>query len=343
MSFANATRQNIRKQGTLAYESLMSKSIDISRVGFLSRIGIRFDGTVTAKHTTKTTFAKAAKAPFNLANRVRFTLNNGTALWDTTGYGAYLQNVMNKINYCLDSEDTSTVFKFGNTCSSTGAVNDLCFYLDLNMSLNDRDLIGLLLLQNSDVVATLSVDNSASSVLTTDTDIELTIAGSYHITIEYFDVPASTADYPVQSVVHQVIEEQTTINSTGQNTFKIPRGNVYTRIVNLIEINGTASTEDITRMALKYNVSAEPYSIDTKDQLYLQENRYGRSLPDGVLAWDFFHQGIPNMGTNRDFVDSSEITEFDQIFDVDSSATLGANNNRLCIIKDMLVEVSSSI
>ena len=72
----------------------------------------------------------------------------------------------------------------------------------------------------------------------------------------------------------------------------------------------------------------------------MQLERYGRPLPDGVLVWDFFYQGIPNLGNNRDFVDTHNVSEFDQFVNIDSSADLGSNNNVMRVIRDTLLDVT---
>lgn len=341
--FIEATRQNILPLTTLPYTAGSEVSYDISRVGFLATVKLRFKGALTCTHASKTTFTKAAGAPFNVLNRVKLLLNNGVAIWDTSGYGAYIQNMLNKNNYRLDEVITgSKVFAFGNTVSSGGTANDVCFSLDLNVSINDRDLIGLLLLQNNQVVAQVKIDNANAGVLMTDTDITTTLTGSWYVSIEYFDVPANQADWPALSSVHQVLEDQSPITATGANRFVIPRGNTYMRVINAVMLNGAYNTDDVERCTIKYNLSNEPYNMYAADMLALQRERYGRDLPKGVLAWDFFYQGEPNLGNHRDFIYSGNVTELDQYIHIASGATLGSNNNKLITIRDMLVDVQAA-
>ena len=343
MSFINATRQNLQSVTTMNYESGRNVSYDISKVGLLAKVYLRFKGTVTAKHASKTTFAKAPQAPFNLANRIELVLNNGVSVWNTTGWGCYLQNMVNKLNYCLNEPlAQNSVFKFGNTCSSTGAKNDLEFTLPLNIAVNDRDLVGLLMLQSSQIVATVKVDNAAGSILTTDTDITMTVDGAWHISVEYFDIPANPQDYPVLGTVHQVQEDNYAINSTGQNRFSMLGGNTYLKIINQVLINGTANSTDVEKLMLKYNLTNTPYDMSAGDMLAMQVERYGRALPTGVFVWDFFHSnGLPNLGNQRDFVNTENISEFDEYVQISGSATLGSNNNKLIVVRDMLVPVNN--
>lgn len=342
MSFITATRQNIKPVTTLPYTAGQDMSYDLSRVGFLARIGIRFKGTLTCTHASKTTFTKAPEAPWNLAKRLRLTLNNGLDIWNTSGFGAYLQNMINKNNYRLDEIISgSGVFKFGNVVSSTGAANDISFHLDMNVSINDRDAIGLLLLQSGQVVATVTVENADPSALMTDTDVTCSLTGGWYLTVEYFEIPRNTADWPVLNNVHQVIEDINAIHSTGENRFNVQRGNTYLRIINAVKLNGAYTDTGIEKLGIKYNVSNEPYSMASEDMQALQLMRYGRPLPTGVYVWDMFYQGVPNLGINRDFIFSGNVSELDQYIQIASGTTLGSNNNTVKTIRDMLVEVNT--
>lgn len=341
MSFINSTRQNLRNLTTLPHTPYNNVQADISRVGFLATVNLRFKGKLNARHASKTTFTKAPEAPYNLAERVKLVMNNGVSIWDTSGYGAYLQNMVCKYHYRLDEEmEKGGVFAFGNKVSSAGTDNDISFTLKMPISINDRDMIGLILLQSSQIVGTVQVHCADASVLMTDTDVTATLEGTWYISYEYFDVPESTADYPLLNTVHQVLEDQNPINARGENRFVIPRGNTYMRIINQIKLNGTPTLEGIERAALKYNLTNEPYALMTEDMLAMQLDRYGRALPDGVLIWDFFYMGIPNLGNNRDFVDTARISEFDQFINISSDANLGSNDNVLRVIRDTLLPVT---
>lgn len=340
MSFVEKTRQNILPLTTLSYESGVEKSYDISRVGFLSKITLRFSGNLKCKHASKTTFQKAFCAPFNLAKRTKLVLNNGVSLWNTSGMGAYLQNLATKYDSKMDLEtEGSRCFRFGNKVSSTGADNPIDFSIDLKVATNDRDALGLVMLQSSQVVATVHVENDAPGVLMTDTDIESTLTGNWYITVEHFDIPVNVQDWPALNNYHQVLEDQQPIPATGSNRFTIPRGNTYMRIINSVLLNGQPNSEDVERLSLKYNLTSEPYNIYAQDLLSLQRTRYGRDLPEGVFVWDFDYQGVVNLGMHRDFVYSGNITEFDQYLHIASGAELGSNNNKLLTVRDMLVSI----
>lgn len=342
MSFIDSTRQNLRPLTNLEHRANNTIYTDISRVGFLATVLLRFKGKLNCKHASKTTFTPAQEAPYNLASRIRLGLNNSTSIWDTSGYGAYLQNLICRMNYMMDKAE-SGCFKFDNKVSAAGTDNDIEFTLKVNVSLNDRDLIGLLLLQSSQIVATVSIDCAGAGVLMQDTDITATLSGNWYLSYEYFDVPANAGEYPSINVVHQVLEENFAIHATGENTFTIPRGNIFLRLINDIQLNGVHTLDGVEKLALKYNKANEPYAMLKDDMLATQVDRYGRALPAGALVWDFFYSfGVPNLGNQRDWIYTNKISEFDQQISIASGTTLGSNNNSLRMIKDTLLEVSTT-
>lgn len=341
MSFIEKTRQNFMNLANLDYKSKQGVYVDIARVGFLATVKLIFNGKLTAKHASKTTFTKAPTAPYSIAERVKLMLNNGTALWDTSGWGAYLKNMIDKQEYKMDyalEGGSPAVFSFGNAVSATGAENDVNFSLNLPLSINDRDMIGLLLLQNDSTVLTLRIENADASALMTDTDIECELIGSWEVVIEYFSVPASVEDYPNLTRLHQVLESQRAITNTGENKMSLQRGKTYMRIINSLALDGKY-VDEVNRIRLTYNLNTTPYDMSGAAMKVLQRERYGRDLPVGTYVHDFFYQGIPNLGNHRDFVYSGNVAEFDQFVNINSGAVMGANNNTLTMICDVLIDV----
>lgn len=341
MSFVDDTRQNILPLATRSYTAGQSFSQDIDHIGFLATITIRFKGTLTCTHASKTTFTKAPEAPWNLIKRIELVLNSGISIWNTSGYGAYVKNLLDRYHSRIDEIITgSTHFQFENVVSSGGTANDLEFTLKLNVSPNDRDLLALLPLQSDQVLATLKIDCDSAGVLMTETDITTSLTGSFYMSTEFFDLPSDQKNnMPVLNSVHQVLEETVSLYSTGENRIVIPRGNTYMKIINIIKLNGTLNSADIDSIALKTNLTKQPYKVSGGDFQYMHVDRYGRPLPTGTFVHDFFFQGLPNLGNHRDLFNSDEVSEFDQFITVSSSATLGASNNTVRVIREMLVDV----
>ncbi|MCL2817142.1 MAG: hypothetical protein FWD39_01985 [Clostridiales bacterium] len=340
IGFVNNTRQNIRSFANMPYAPLLPVSCNVARVGLLASVYLRFKGTLTATHATKTTFAPAWGAPYNLAERIQLLVNNGTTLWNTSGYGAYLQNMTNNFKYNLD--EPSAAFSFGNAASSAGAVNDLSFGLRLNVAINDKDPIGLFLLQNDATALTLQVQAALGSSLLSaaDADVTAAVAGFWEVGVEFFSLPVSSENWPNLGRVHQVLEQSENISSIGENGQSLPRFNTYRRIINHLVLNGQPA-DAIEKMRLTYNLTETPYDITGSLAKAIQRERYGRDLPAGAYVWDFFYQGFPNVGANqRDLIHAGVIlSSFDQFVIIKNDAVLGANNNKLHTIIDQVMQV----
>jgi len=341
--FMEETLQNLINYKTMPYESGRRVSQDIARVGFLATVNLRFKGVLTSKHASKTTFTKSEMAPWCLADRVRLSLNNATTIWDTTGYGAYLQNILGRQSYVMDQVMTnSDVFAFGgtgSTVSPAGTDTPIAFNLTLRLAVNDRDALGVLLLQNDSAVLNVAVDNAPASVLMTDTDIDASISGIWEIGVEWFSVSQNPQAWPQLNIVHQTIEQQMPINSIGKNSLVLPRGNTYLRIINYLRVNGLLA-DAVDNLSLVFNLTNTPLFLSGGQIKVMHRQRYGRDLPKGTYALDFMFNGIPGMGLFRDIINSQLFSEFNEVLNISNDTVLGASNNLVSLVLEQLLEVA---
>jgi len=337
--FLRETRQAVNTVGRIDYKSGVSGApMFISKVGFLAKLIIKFKGTVTCSHASKTTFSKAADAPWAIIKNIGLKMNGGVGIWNTTGFGAYLRNLLDVRNNTLDSIVAGRdVFEFGNTVSVGGTANALKFTLELPIQINDRDPVGLLMLQSDKVVCQLDVAWDVPAVLMTDTDITTTVTGSLTVTTEVFEIPDNEDARPDPRLLHVVEEDQIPLVGTGKTRYTFRPGKIHQRAIFRILINGAAANEaDILDMALVYNQNKTPYSVDADILRYLNRKRYGRDLPAGVYVWDWGYQGIPMLGNGRDYVNTAKITEFWNVVNIASGAVFGTNNNIIQCVTEAL-------
>lgn len=344
MSFERATRQNIRKIAVLPYESKQRKSKDLPRTGLLANLFLRVEGTLTVTLNGGTAVLKADQynKPYGLIDRFSLKTNNSTSIVDVTGHGLFLRNLMDDNQFLdilassmVEAQTDNPTYQFA---TSAGA-NPVAFTLKVPVVTNDRDLIGLILLQNGETLVTANIDwADVSNLFTLTGGATVDFTGNAHMTMEYFDVPAQKADYPNLSLVHTLLEDTIAIDGTGTTDYQIPRGNIYQRLYHRILLNGApAAATDIEQLWLQYNQSISPYAIESKDFLAMQRIKYKRDLPKGVYVWDFSYQGQAGYGSHRDLVNSAEITDFLSRIDVASAATLGTNNNKIFTLKEQLM------
>lgn len=344
MSFERATRQNIRKVAQLPFENNQRVSKDLPRTGLLANLYVRVEGTLTVTPGTGTAALKADQygRPFGLIDRLSVKTNNATSIVDVSGHGLFLRNLMDDNQFVdipaanmVEAETSNPVYQFG----TASGENPVSFTLKVPIVVNDRDMIGLILLQNGETLVTTNIDwANVSNLFTLTGNAAVAFTGAAHLTMEYFDVPAQKEFYPNLSMVHTLIEDTIAIDGTGTTDYQIPRGNIYQRLYHRVLLNGVpASANDIERLTLKYNQATSPYAIDGKDVLALQRFRYKRDLPKGVYVWDFSYQGQAGFGSHRDLVNSAEITDFISSIDVANAATLGTNNNKIFTLKEQLM------
>ncbi|WID10856.1 hypothetical protein phiG2_13 [Lysinibacillus phage phiG2] len=347
MAFINATRQNIRKVGQLKYASAQRSSLDLPRTGLLANLFIRVKGTMTVTKGTGTATFKTDNynKPFNLIDRIKVTANSGTEIVNVTAMGLMIRNmisessVMDMAGSTLPSAvSASPVYKFG---TNEGA-NPVEFTIKVPIQVNDRDNIGMILLQNGETLITVGLDwANVSNLFTLTGNATVAFDGDAHISMEYYSVPANREDYPDLSIAHTMLEDKSDIDGTGDKTYTIPRGNIYQRIIHRVMLNGVpAGFDDVDKLKMVYNQSETPYELESHDIYALQRSRYKRDLPQAVFVYDFSYQGLAGLGGNRDLVNSKAITDFNSIIQIATNATLGSNNNSLLTFREQLVPLA---
>jgi hypothetical protein len=349
MGFLESTRQNIRRAGRLDFASAGQAQLPLPRVGYLSKIHIHVTGTmdVTLGGGTATL---SEKGPWPLLRRARYQIGSGTELFNTSGYGAFLVDLMSKLGYEADDGQVSASFasQIYNAPTAAGA-NAWDFHLTIPIVPNDRDLLGLILLQAEGTVTNLLLEWQVPYGITQDFPVVVTGAataaftGRADIYLETFTVPAELENQAPLDRVHQVLEQVSYIGAVGDNTVKLLEENTYLRILHSIEVNGLLNNDALESMQFRYNVTDVPYDIDRQMKLYLQRRDYVRDFPKGLFYWDFFNQGYPNYGGDRDLVMASGLAELESILRIASGTSLGANNNVIRTITQQLVKVSSPV
>lgn len=348
MGFVESTRQNIRSAGRVDYAAGQSSLISLPRVGYLARAHIIVNGTMTCTPGSGTA-TLSEKAPWNLFSRIRYEIGSGTTLFNTSGWGAYLVDLRSKLGY-LPSNDGGMSSSFAtevyNVAASSGA-NDWDFAVTVPITPNERDILGLILLQGEGTVTQFNLEWKTAGGATHEFPIVLTgnatatFEGTAKVYIETFTVPLALENQPPLDRVFQTLETVSPLYSVGENAVKFMEENTYLRLIHSVEINGRLNTADVESMRLRYNITDVPYELDLDAILYLERRRYTRDMPKGVFVHEFFDQGYPNYGGDRDLVAAEGLAELESIINVGSGASLGSNNNVVRTIQQQVVRVAS--
>jgi len=348
MAFIDATRQNFTELPSQTIQEGGRLYFTLPKVGLLAKLKLCISGTMTVT-VGGGTATLADTGPWNFIKRIKLVANSGASIFDVSGYGCYLINNMQRYAYSPASTlvDRSTGTELYSAGVTNGA-NTWKMCLDIPIAINDRDPIGLVLLQNNATQMVLEVEFSeadGASALVAPVVVAsgatASFAGNASVMMEYFTVPRNAEDYPALNIIHQWLEVQDSVTSVGAFPKTLLRGNTYMRLMHYIRLNGALNTTDIDQLRILYNQSEVPYITKKMSQLSIQRSRYGFDLPKGTFVHDWYYSnGMPNLGTARDFINSANVTEFQSEVTIASGATLGSGNNFINTISEQLIRIA---
>ena len=313
MRFAEMTRKYEQMLPSQNFAENTSLQWQLPKARFLSKITLIVKGTFKLTHANKTTYTASNFDKHNLLKRLRLSINNGFNPFDISGNMLSLYNKINKFskpsadNFSLDVRTTA------NSVSSGGATNTVSMVLELPITINERDPIGLILLQNEQSIVTLNIDTGAITDIMTDTDITSS-ALSVTITpvIETFSIPAIPDAIPDYSIVKLVNEQSEQIVNTNEMTVKLPVGLTYRKFMLYLASDSIYTAIEhsyISYFKLQFNQADTPIYIPADYVAYKNKMDYDGALPVGAYAFDLSAQGIANLGGGRDYIDTERLTE----------------------------------
>lgn len=346
--FRDATRQNFT---TLPSQTITDGGrlyFRLPKVGLLSKLYLTLQCTVD--NTAGTGHATISeRAPWNWIKRIKLLANAGASIYDVSGYGTYLiNNIIRRATAPNSSVFDRSLATATYSIPTTDADGTILLNLEIPIAVNDRDPIGLVLLQNNATELVLEIEfntlGGANAVVApyvlTGTATSVLSAGTAGVVMEYFTVPRKAEDYPALNIVHQWLEQQDVITGTGAFTKSLLRGNTYMRLMHYLTLNSALDQADVDKLRILYNQSEVPYSIDRIPQLFLQKMRYGQDLPKGTFLHDWYYSnGIPSLGDSRDFINSANVTEFQSEVTIGSGATV-TGNCYLNTITEQLIRIA---
>jgi len=289
------------------------------------------------------------KAPWNLFSRIRYEIGSGTTLFSTSGWGAYLVDLRSRLGY-VPSSDGGMSSPFATEVYSAAAnagANAWNFGLTIPITPNERDILGLILLQGEGTVTQFNLEWKQAGGATAEFPVVLTgnatatFTGTARVVIETFTVPLALENQPPLDRVFQTLETVSPIFAVGENAVKMMEENTYLRLIHSVEINGALNTAAVETLRLRYNITDVPYELSLDDYLYLERRRYTRDMPKGVFVWEFFDQGYPNFGGDRDLLAAGGLAELESIINIAAGTSLGASNNVIRTVQQQIVRVAT--
>jgi hypothetical protein len=336
--FAQATRQTFQTLPSQQVQGEQSTlQFTLPKVRLLSKIVLEVEAVATLKSTAAGTIALKPMSPYHVLRRVSLDLNNGFSPFVVSGRDLYLYNI-NRLN--PDTLNTQSnprgVNYVENTSSVAGKDNKIKFQVALPVTLNDRDPVGLVLLQNEETSVTLTVDVARMQDiynLNASNGDEVTFK-SMTVTplVETFSIPPIKEAFPDISVLKLVSAKSDTFSGNGQNVVKLNVGTIYRKLIMYFEDENGVPLKDSDfngNLELVFNQADIPYSIKPSILSAKNHSDLGFPLPEGVFVLDFSNQGIPNYGGARDYIDTERLTEFWVRFSTQKAGKLTVVNETL--------------
>ncbi|MEK5036409.1 cytoplasmic protein [Paenibacillus sp. FSL R7-0302] len=294
-----------------------SVQFDVPKVRLTSRIRMMITGDLKVTHATATSFVPQPFAPYNLIRRVSVDLNNGFSPFTVTGQELYMHSLIRDNAQVLQRQDSGRgKVVMGRTSSASGATNQLSFVVDLPLTLNDRDPVGLIVSQNPETTLTVKVDfvDDGKVILDNPTGYGVTLTNLKIVPlVESFSIPSLSEAFPDVSVLKLVQASREAIPGAGQMHVSLPRGYTYRKIIFLVtDANGkgVADADLAGNIEIVLNQADIPYRLPANHLAAINHEQFGVTLPQGVYAFDFSYQGISNLGGARDYFDTEKLTEF---------------------------------
>ena len=278
---------------------------EIPKTGLLAGIYLRISGAVAGSLS-----AQNALGFSSIVSRVRLVGNAGIDIINITG-PHYHWLLKDNLEHFIDVSPASS-----GITAITATTFDLSMWLPV--SLNGRDPLGLIMLQNEETLLTLEVEFNADANVATGATVTATVQP----VIEIFTVPVDPADYPPLNVLHQIVSDTVAIGAAGDYSYRWARGNTYVQVLHGMGLN-TTPADNWTEYKLRVNQSENilRYVPLTLNLEYART--HGRARVLGTIAVDMIGtSGLGNYGSTRDLLYSALVTELESVITAVGAGTL---------------------
>jgi hypothetical protein len=317
MAWGDPSVTRLRRQAdqSITYATGVNTPQTLQHVGLLKRLRL-----ITSLNITNAvgngTVVQDTQGPWNLFANMLIRVSGLDLLYQVSGWGLYLINLINSYQYAPNSsgiatvntanQQTTTASVYNYPVAGAQAAVNLLFSLDLPFTapmLGFEDL-GLWLIQNEtvnmEVVPTYNALGGANLLaqpyILTGTATAVVNSGATALWREFYGVPQRQEDMPPLGYVHQWEEQFNAITGT-QVDIDHQRGGVLLRLIYQIDDAAAGATAlvglpnvDLTSIEFKYDANDTPFDEDATSILARQRELYGRDLPQGTFTHDFFSQ-----------------------------------------------------
>ncbi len=353
--FTRSTRQSLIPVGTLTPPNPGTAGQQSRQVlpssGFLGGLWIKLSGTTTTTSAQTTTVAtnQYPIPPFPFLRRIRVFSNQNVEILNLTGYELHEYNKTLRTGF-------SSANPFGDRLTPT-ALDPAARYFDSPASIGASATdtwagsepiwtswgwsmqSGMILLQDPAIVYTLELTWGDTTDLYSSTSGTPALTNvQVQVMAELYSVPQFADDFPSMSFTKTVTSEiQPLTAGTGDNTFRFVTSNQLSRLMHEIVNNGLpVDMSAITALKMQYASTQVPYVITPDLQLLRQRMLYGQDLHNGWLCHELSNSfGLPELVSNRDIVNTAQLTDLQSILTLAGITLTGAQFLRT--IKEQLI------
>ena len=314
-NFSLMTRQYIQTLPSMQFKEGQTLSLQLPKTRFMSKLYLQVKGTFKASHASKTAFTPSVFDKYNMLKQIRLSINSGFNPYQLSGSMLRLYNMCNNYKNVNLGPDTFDTDKLEKVVSVAGATNKVAFTLELPITINDRDTVGIIMLQNEQTLVTLNLDcDYLKSAIMTDTDVNIS---DVNVTItpvlETFSIPSVAAAVPDYSIIKVVNQQVQNVVSAGEMTISLQTALTYRKLFIYLASDTKFTPIDkdfVDKFQLVFNQADTPYDIPADYVTYKNKVDYQGTIPAGCYVLDMSSQGIPNYGGARDYIDTERLTEF---------------------------------
>lgn len=279
---------------------------ELPKNGILAGLFLRISATVTGSLS-----APNALGVSSIIRNVRLSTNNALDLISVSGaqYGYLMQRVLGL------GEHVATPQNQFNT-----AVTATTFNLDmvLPLQVNERDLVGLIALNNPQFTLTLSVDFESDANVATGATVAVTVTPM----MRYYAMPQNPEHRPMFNILQRWVGEQAAVSAAGEYVYKTPESGIMAGIYHGLGI-GVSGSDGFSRVQRRLNNSVYmsdfvPGLLDVKHRYY-----YSGARVAGTIHFDLLgNAGLGSYGLNRDSINTLLVTDYDHVITATGAGTL---------------------
>jgi hypothetical protein len=298
-----------------------SPSVQLPTNGLLAGLHLVIRGTIGG-----TVGAVSALGMAAIIRRVTLRLNSGSVIWSMTGPNYhYLYR---------PTIDSGYIDVLGHT-NATAAVTATGAILDMIIPLmvNERDPIGLLLLQNRQTTLSLDVEWEAdTNVTATGTFAGFAVSPQLLV----FSVPPDPRSLPPLRWLHVVTDESLVQGGAGDVTYNVPRGNTYEMVIHGAGLAAAGGADSWSRAVMRVNQTSYIFDFTPNMMDVFYRRQFGRARNPGAIYFDFITtSGLGKYGTTRDLYDSNRTTDFQTVVTVTGALTFYTVREQLIDLDQM--------